>query len=345
MTLEELGWGPHFEAAFAPFGAQGLVPARVATQHRGGFELLTADGAPAGVPAGALAELPAVGDWVAVTAVPGEDKAVIEAVLPRSTAFTRTEPSSDAREVVAANVDTVFVTTAVGRDFSARRLERYLAAAHESGAEPVVLVNKADADGAEDALELARAAAPGVPVHLISAKRGDGLEQLAGYLATGRTVALLGSSGVGKSTLVNRFAGSELMATRETRADDDEGRHTTSHRELILLPGGGIVIDTPGLRELQLAESAAGLDAAFADVEKLAAGCRFNDCAHEGEPGCAVLAAVDDGTLDPARLESWRKLQRELHAIAVRNDNLLRKEETRRWKLLSRDAKSRARPR
>ena len=161
----------------------------------------------------------------------------------------------------------------------------------------------------------------------------------------GVTAVLLGSSGVGKSTLVNRFVGSERMDTGETREDDDEGRHTTTHRELILLPGGGIVIDTPGLRELQLAENAAGLDATFADVEELAAVCRFNDCWHDGEPGCAVLGAVEDGSLAPERLESWRKLQRELHAIAIRKDDLLRKEETRRWKLLSREARARTRPR
>ena len=187
MTLAELGWSPYFEAAFAPYGAEGLVPARVATQHRGGFELLTEEGEPAGVPAGSLGVLPAVGDWVAAAAVPEEDKAVIEAVLPRRTAFTRSNPWSDAEEVVAANVDTVLVVTAVGRDFSARRLERYLAAAHESGADPVVLVNKADLepDEAVAALEAAREAAPGVPVHLVSAKRGDGLAELERYLAPG----------------------------------------------------------------------------------------------------------------------------------------------------------------
>jgi ribosome biogenesis GTPase / thiamine phosphate phosphatase len=315
VTLEELGWGPHFEAAFAPYGAEGLVPARVATQHRGGFELLTEDGEPTGVPAGTLDELPAVGDWVAAAAVPGEDKAVIEAVLPRRTAFTRTEPSSDAREVVAANVDTVFVTTAVGRDFSARRLERYLAAAHESGAEPVVLVNKADADGADDALEQARAAAPGVPVHLISAKRGDGLEQLAGYLATGCTVALLGSSGVGKSTLANRLAGEELLATGDVRADE-LGRHTTIRRQLVRLPRGGLLLDTPGLRELQLAD--ADLDETFPEIAALVAECRFRDCSHTHEPGCAVREAVESGAIARERSESYLKLAGELADLGER---------------------------
>ena len=291
------------------------MPARIATQHRGGFELLTEVGEPVGVPAGTLAELPAVGDWVAASAVPGEDKAVIEAVLPRRTAFTRTEPSSDAREVVAANVDTVFVTTAVGRDFSPRRLERYLAAAHESGADPVVLVNKADADGADAALEEARAAAPGVPVHLISAKRGDGLEQLDGYLVPGRTVALLGSSGVGKSTLANRLAGEELLATGEVRSDE-LGRHTTTRRQLVRLPRGGLLLATPGLRELQLA--GADLDETFPEIAALVPECRFRDCSHTHEPGCAVRAAVEAGDIPRERYESYLKLAGELDALDER---------------------------
>ncbi|HEV8249231.1 MAG TPA: ribosome small subunit-dependent GTPase A [Gaiellaceae bacterium] len=317
MRLEELGWSPHFEAAFAPYRPQGLVPARVATQHRGGFELLTEDGEPAGVPAGALAELPAVGDWVAAAAVPGEDKAVIEAVLPRRTAFTRTDPWSDAEEVVAANVDTVFVVTAVGRDFSARRLERYLAAAHESGAGPVVLVNKADldADDAAGALAEARAAAPGVPVHLVSAKRGDGLEQLDPYLASGRTVALLGSSGVGKSTLANRLAGADLLATAEVRPDE-LGRHTTTRRQLVRLPRGGLLLDTPGLRELQLA--GADLRETFPEIAALAPRCRFRDCSHTHEPGCAVREAVAAGEIPRERYDSYLKLAAELAALDER---------------------------
>jgi len=317
VTLAELGWGPHFEAAFAPYGAEGLVPARVATQHRGGFELLTEDGAPAGVPAGTLGALPAVGDWVAAAAVPDEDKVVIEAVLPRRTAFTRTNPLSDAEEIVAANVDTVLVVTAVGRDFSARRLERYLAAAHESGADPVVLVNKADLEQEEAAAALAsaREAAPGVPVHLLSAKRGDGLAELEQYLAPGLTVALLGSSGVGKSTLANRLAGEELLATGDVRADE-LGRHTTIRRQLVRLPRGGLLLDTPGLRELQLA--GADLGETFPEIAALAPNCRFRDCSHTHEPGCAVREAVESGAISRERYESYLKLAGELSDLDER---------------------------
>jgi ribosome biogenesis GTPase / thiamine phosphate phosphatase len=314
VTLDELGWGPYFEAAFAPYRERGLVAARVATQHRGGFELLGEDGERAGVPAGTLQALPAVGDWVAAAPLRDEQKAVIEAVLPRRTAFTRSDPWSDAEEVVAANVDTVLVMTAVGRDFSPRRLERYVAAAHESGAEPVVLVNKADLEPETSALEQARAAAPGVPVHLLSAKSGAGLEQLERYLAYGRTVALLGSSGVGKSTLANRLAGTDL-ATGEVR-EDERGRHTTTRRQLVPLPGGGLLLDTPGLRELQL--SGADLDETFPEITALAAECRFRDCSHTHEPGCAVRAAVEAGELPRERLESYVKLAAELAELEER---------------------------
>ncbi|MBD0339050.1 MAG: ribosome small subunit-dependent GTPase A [Thermoleophilia bacterium] len=314
MTLDELGWGPHFEATFAPFRGLGLLPARVATQHRGGFGLLGADGPRAGVPAGTLDALPAVGDWVVAAPVPDEDKAVIEAVLPRRTAFTRSDPWSGAEEVVAANVDTVLVVTVPGRDFSPRRLERYLAAAHESGATPVVLVNKADLDPGSPAVEAARAAAPGVPVHFLSAKTGEGLAQLDPYLARGQTVALLGSSGVGKSTLANRLAGADL-ATGDVRADE-RGRHTTSRRQLVVLPRGGLLLDTPGLRELQL--SGADLGEAFPEIAELASQCRFRDCSHSHEPGCAVLAAVENGVLPRERHESYLKLAAELAELGER---------------------------
>jgi ribosome biogenesis GTPase len=283
----------------------------------------------------------AVGDWIALQ---GDS---VHSVLTRRSAIVRNAAGRSTREqTLVANVDVAFIVTSLGPELETRRLERYLVTIWQSGAIPEIVLTKADRyeDRSEWVAEV-EAAAIGVPVHVVSARSGEGIDELRARIAPGVTAVLLGSSGVGKSTLVNRFTGDERMATQETREDDDEGRHTTTHRELILLPGGGIVIDTPGLRELQLAESAAGFDAAFADVEELAAQCRFNDCAHEGEPGCAVLAAVEDGSLAADRLESWRKLQRELHSIAVRNDALLRKEETRRWKLLNREGRARTRHR
>ncbi|MEX2210516.1 MAG: ribosome small subunit-dependent GTPase A [Gaiellaceae bacterium] len=317
MTLEELGWGPDLAAAFTPYGERGLVPARVASQHRGSFDLLSEAGEPTGMPGGTLRGLPAVGDWVAAAPVAEEAKAVIEAVLPRRSAFTRSNPWTGKEEVVAANVDTALVVTALGRDFSPRRLERYLAAAHESGAEPVVVVNKTDLDpdALAETLEQARAIAPGVAVHALSAKTGAGLEQLAGYLAVGRTVALLGSSGVGKSTLANRLAGAELLSTGAVRADE-QGRHTTSRRQLVPLPAGGLLLDTPGLRELQL--SGADLEETFPEIAALAGGCRFRDCTHDHEPGCAVIAAVEAGELPRDRYESYLKLTGELRELAER---------------------------
>ena len=283
----------------------------------------------------------AVGDWIALS---GDS---VDSVLPRRSAIVRNAAGRATRmQTLVANVDVAFVVSSLGPELEPRRIERYLVTIWESGASPEIVLTKADrVDDRSAYVAEVEAVANGAPVHLVSARSGEGCDELRARIAPGVTAVLLGSSGVGKSTLVNRFVGSERMDTGETREDDDEGRHTTTHRELILLPGGGIVIDTPGLRELQLAETAAGLDATFADVEELAATCRFNDCVHEGEPGCAVLGAVEDGSLAPERLESWRKLQRELHAIAIRKDDLLRKEETRRWKLLSREARARSRPR
>ncbi|MDX6466902.1 MAG: ribosome biosis GTPase / thiamine phosphate phosphatase, partial [Gaiellaceae bacterium] len=223
----------------------------------------------------------------------------------------------------------------------------YLVTIWESGATPEVVLTKADRiDDPGPMVAEVESVALGVPVHVVSAISGQGMEALRARIQPGTTAVLIGSSGVGKSTIVNAFVGHEQMAVKEVRADDDEGQHTTSHRELILLPGGGVVIDTPGIRELQLWDaSEGGMGETFSDVEELAAECKFNDCTHTSEPGCAVLAAIEDGTLTQDRLQSWFKLQRELRAIAARHDHLLRKEETRKWKLLAKDANTRARRR
>ena len=329
MNLQELGWDAFFQDAFRPFHNDNLIPARVAARHHGPCELLTELGRLGGVPAGRLEdhELPAVGDWAAVRPLDGERKAVIEAVLPRRSAFTRKEAwSRTVAQVVAANVDTVFLVTAFAGDLNARRLERYLTSAWDSGANPVVVANKADL--ADDRLlELAEveAVALGVPVLVVSAATGEGLDELVPHLTPGRTVALLGSSGVGKSTLVNRLAGRELLATNEIRKDG-RGRHTTTHRELVPLPSGALLIDTPGMRELQLWADEEVLESTFAEIAELAAACRFSDCSHEHEPGCAVKSAIADGSLPRERFASYRKLQRELRALEIRKDARLKSE-------------------
>ena len=329
MNLKDLGWDAFFANAFEPYAADNLIPARVSARHHGPCELMTERGQMGGVPAGKLSEdeLPAVGDWVAVRPVDGERKAVIEAVLPRRTSFTRKEAwQRTVAQVVAANVDTVFVVTAFGFDLNPRRLERYLTAAWDSGSVPVVVVNKSDTvDEPEVDLLEVEPVTMGVPVHAVSAVSGEGLETLDPYLQSGQTIALLGSSGVGKSTLVNRFAGRELLATAQTSAGG-RGRHTTSHRELVLLPAGGVLLDTPGMRELQLWADEEVLDTTFSEISELAAQCRFSDCAHEQEPGCAIQKALNDGTLSRERWDSYCKLQRELRALAIRKDARLRSE-------------------
>ena len=329
MNLEDLGWDAFFAEAFEPYAADNLIPARVSARHHGPCELFTERGPMGGLPAGKLSdeELPAVGDWVAVRPVDGERKAVIEAVLPRRTSFSRKEATTrTVEQVVAANVDTVFVVTAFGFDLNPRRLERYLTSAWDSGSTPVIVVNKSDVadDPAAELLEV-EPVTMGVPIHAVSAVTGEGLDALDPYLEPGRTIALLGSSGVGKSTLVNRFAGREVLATAET-SEGGRGRHTTSHRELVPLPSGAILLDTPGMRELQLWAGEEVLDTTFSEISELAAECKFSDCSHESEPGCAIRRALGDGTLSQERWDSFRKLQRELRALEVRKDARLRAE-------------------
>jgi ribosome biogenesis GTPase / thiamine phosphate phosphatase len=341
LTLAELGWDSFFADAFERYNQTGVVPARVAARHHGPCELLTEQGRLGGLPAGRLAEdeLPVAGDWVAARPLPGENKAMIEAVLPRRSAFTRQEAwRRTVEQVVAANVDVVFLVSAFGLDLNPRRTERYLTASWESGAAPVIVLNKVDT-AADPALEAApiEAVAAGVPVLAVSAATGAGLDALEAHLGPGRTAALLGSSGVGKSTLVNRLAGSEVMNTGGVRLDDERGRHTTSHRELILLPGSrGLLLDTPGMRELQLWADEDALDSTFAEVAELAAGCRFADCSHRSEPGCEIRAALDDGRLPEERWASYQNLQRELRALAVRQDARLQAQERKERRRVAR---------
>lgn len=319
--LEQFGWSDALQQQFTAHAAQGLLPGRVMVQQRGLYEIVTELGELTATLAGRLAHdaedgaLPVTGDWVAVLARPGEGSASIQHVLPRSSIFTRraSGPGAPRGQVVAVNVDVALLAASMNADLNARRIERYLATAWESGAAPVVVLTKADmcSDAAARLAEI-EAVAMGAPVLAVSALTGDGLEALRGYLQPGRTAVLLGSSGVGKSTLVNALAGRQQMATQAIREDDARGRHTTTHRELVLLPSGALILDTPGMRELGLWDASEGMSAAFADIEALAAQCRFRDCGHDSEPGCAIVEALANGTLDASRWRAYGKLQREL---------------------------------
>jgi ribosome biogenesis GTPase len=344
-ALDELGWNAELASAFEQLQDDNLFPARIAAQHRGEFVLFAEESELRARAAGRLfyshevgGQLPAVGDWVGVT-----PPATITSILPRRSAFIRKNAGQDSTEqVLAANVDAAFLLAGLDDDFSLRRLERYITIAWESGAQPIVVLTKADlSPDVAGSLLAVETVAIGVPIHPISNVTGDGLAALDAYLQPGSTVVLLGSSGVGKSTLLNRLAGEEVMVTRAVAADGT-GRHTTTHRELVVLPGGGMIIDTPGLRELQFWEG--DISAAFEDLEALALECKFRNCAHVQEPGCAVLAAIDDGTLELDRLRSWRKLQRELEAVAARTDNRLRIARKKRWKKIASVARQKSRP-
>ena len=345
-TLEDLGWGADLEEAFSAFADSGVQAGRVAVEHQHLYQVYVHGGELLAEVSGRLrhraasrSAFPVTGDWIALRPRVEEGRATIVGVLPRRSSFSRKAAGSRVEEqTVAANVDVLFLVMGLDRDYNPRRLERYLALARVSGAMPVVLLSKSDlCPQAHD--RRSEIEALGVTTHAISSRTGDGLASVRTYLTRGTTVALLGSSGVGKSTLVNRLAGSELLATREVRDSDQRGRHTTTRRELIPLPAGGLVIDTPGMRELQLWEADDGVEDAFSEIATLAERCRFHDCAHAEEPGCAVTTAVAAGRLRAERLESYRKLQKELRHLATKLDPGAQREERNRWRSIHRLAR------
>lgn len=328
MNLESLGWSNFFSKNLSSHLQQGYTVGRVATEQKNTYLLYTEFGELLAEVTGKMryqasgrADFPAVGDWVVISVTGGEPRATIHEILPRKSKFSRkTVCAITEEQIIATNIDTVFLVSGLDRDFNVRRIERYLILVWESGANPVIILNKADlCDEVEQRRAEVEAIAPYVPIIVLSAIENQGIDALIPYLGTGQTVALIGSSGVGKSTITNQLAQKDIQAVQSVRKGDNRGRHTTTHRELIILPSGGLLMDTPGMREIQVWAGSEGFKETFADINTLAQQCRFRDCQHDKEPGCAVQQALLDGTLDEKRLRNYQKLQQELDYLSCNN--------------------------
>ena len=348
MDLINYGWNDFFEECFAPLRAEEYSAGRIAIQNKNNYMLYTEFGELSGEVSGKLfyeveeditgeSSLPAVGDWVAFRPYPEEKKAIIDKVLPRQSKFSRKEAGIRTKEqVVAANIDNIFIMASLNQDFNIRRLERYLILGAESGSRPVIVLSKADlCEDAERMSAEVKAIAGKVPVCIVSSLTGKGIEELLGFFGGNKTVAVIGSSGVGKSTLINTLYGEERMKVKDITEYKDKGQHTTTHRELVRLPGGGLIIDTPGMREIQLWGGDEGASEVFDDIEELMQTCKFSDCSHTSEPGCSVLEALEDGTLDEDRYKSYKKLQREIRYLESRNNKKMMHNTKKKWKQIT----------
>lgn len=347
--LKLYGWNEFFEAYFSEYAGNGLSAARVAVENRNNYELYSEFGELTAEKSGKLfynsdsGDLPAVGDWVVIKPIINENKALITAVLPRKAKFSRKKAGATTEEqIVAANVDTVFIMSSLNQDLNFRRMERYLALAWDNDIKPVLILSKADLS--EDyyaRLAQTEENFPGTDVHVISAVKNAGIDELFQYFEGNKTVAVIGSSGVGKSTLINSILHWRKMKVSDISLYKDKGRHTTTHRELTLVPGGGLIIDTPGMREIQLWEGGDGLSELFEDIEQLALECKFSDCKHLSEPGCAINAAIENGSLDEKRFKSYKKLQNEIKYFQRKQNKKAHLQEKKRWKKLTMEGRQR----